>query len=202
MQTENPLQNAYIGEYGETWSYSYTFKWKTAVEIWNEWTAQVWTIATNSEWLTWTSGSDVIVTKSIPSLTNAKRITVSWTIVWQNIENTAGMTGVNKGSWWGTWDVGYAVYWSQFGGMRVANYYNWTSYEWNVVWNATGLTYTSTLTIDLEAKTIVWAVSWFSNSTLTLTDAQITDIRTYEYLRCYVSTIYSTISSVGIIVEY
>ena len=194
------LKKAYLWAWD--YEYSYTFKWKTASQIGSERTTQVWTIAVNTNGLTWTSGSDVLVTKSIPSLTNAKKIIITSTIVGQSVTNTAGLTGVNKGTWWGTGDLGYAVYWSQFGGMRVAIYYNWASSQWNVVWNATGTTYNTTLTIDLVAKTATWVISWFSDSILTLTDAQITDIKTYEYLRCYVSTVYSTISSVSIKIEY
>jgi len=188
--------------YSDTYEYSYTFKWKTASQIGGERTTQIWTIAVNTDGLTWTSGSDVVVTKSIPSLTNAKKIIVTSTILGQSVTNTAWNTGIGKGTWWGTGYVTYQVYWSQFNGMKVAIGYNWTDYKWNSVWNATGTTYKPTLIIDLVAKTITWVVSWFSNSTYTLTDAQITDIKTYEYITCYALLTKSTISDISITIEY
>lgn len=194
------LKKAYLWAWD--YEYSYTFKWKTASQIGSERTTQIWTIAVNTNGLTWTSGSDVVITKSIPSLTNAKKIIVTSTIVGQSVINTAWNTGIGKWTWWGTGNVIYHVYWSNFNGMKVANYYNWTDYHWNNVWNATGTTYKPTLTIDLVAKTITWEVSWFSNSTLTLTDAQVTDIKTYEFITCYASLTLSTISDVSIKIEY
>jgi hypothetical protein len=77
--TSGSLKNAYIGEY-KGWHYDYTFKWKTAAEIWNEWTTQVWSIAVDTNWITWIgSNGDVIISKDIPSLATAKRIITSWT---------------------------------------------------------------------------------------------------------------------------
>lgn len=201
MLVQKELSNAYIWEYQEWWTYTYTFKWKTAAEIWNEWTTLVWTIKINSDWFTGSNGNDVRIAKSVPSLANAKKITISGTIVWQNLSTTASEIWVWKWTWWGTWLTSYQVYWSTYNGMKASLYYNNTGINWNSVGNATAQTYKPTLTIDLENKTIVWSVSWFSNSTLSLTDAQVADIRAYEYIVCYVSWNRSTISDVSITIE-
>jgi hypothetical protein len=183
------------------WTYSYTFKWKTAAEIWNEFGVLVGGIYTNSNWLTWGTNTECRIKKDIPSLANAKRIIISGTIVGQNLNTTAGEIWIWKWSWWGTWEVSYQVFWSSYNGMKTYLGYNNTNNYWNSVGNATAQTYKPTLTIDLTNKTIVWSVSWFSNSTMSLTDAQVADIRTYEYIVCYVSLGTSTISDVSITIE-
>ena len=193
------LKNAYIGE---VYEYSYIFKWKTATEIWNEWDLLVGSIGVNSEWVTGiNSNTEMRIKINIPSLATAKKVIISGTIVWQNSSKTAGQIWIWKWTWWGTWHTCYQVYWSYYNGMKVDLYYNNTDTSWNSVGNATAQTYKPTLTIDLENKTIVWSVSWFSNSTLSLSDAQVADIRTYEYLVCYTSLNTSTISDVSITIE-
>lgn len=199
---EEELKAAYIGECRE-WTYSYTFKWKTASEIWNDWTAQIGTIVVNSEWLSGQYWNEMRITKSnLPSLTNAKKIIFTWTVIWQNITATAGALWIWKGDGWWTWNTQYSVYWSQYGGLMALLYYNWTTYSGNSVWNATAATYRPTTTIDLENKTITGVLSWFNNSVLTLTDAQVADIRTYTYVFCYISYNRSTISDISITIQY
>ena len=195
---EKELKNAYIGQ---VYEYSYTFKWKTAAEIWNEFDVLVGGIYTNSNWVTWSSNTECRIKKDIPSLATAKKVIISGTIVWQNLSATAGQIWIWKWSWWGTGIAGYQVYWSSYNGMKANLYYNNTDTSWNSVGNATAQTYKPTLIIDLENKTIVWSMSWFSNSTLSLTDAQVADIKTYEYILCYVSMYTSTISDVSITIE-
>ena len=198
---EHSLKNIYIGEY-KVRHYDYTFKWKTAAEIWNEWTTQVGTIAVNSEWATGTSSQEMRITKSISSLANAKRIIINSTVVWQNTVYTAGNVWIWKWTWWWNWTTIFCVFWSQYWGIHARINYNWTDYAWNSIWNATESTYKTTLTIDLEQKTIVWSISWFGDSTLSLSDAQVSDIRTYTYLVCYTSLNRSTISDVSIDIIY
>jgi hypothetical protein len=106
---------------------------------------------------------------------------------------------VSKGSWWGNGESGYLVYGSGYGGMKVYMY-DWnTTINWNVVGNATlGNTYSPTTTIDLVNKTITWVMSWFDNSILTLTDSQISTLRTFTYLVVYISVNQSAVQDVSI----
>lgn len=196
----NKIQRIYVwtNQVRPTWSYSYTFKWKTATQIWNEFDVLRGGIYTNSNWLTWVTNTECRIKKDIPSLANATKIIISGTIVWQNLSTTAAEIWIWKWTWWGTGETSYQVFWSSYNGMKTYLMYNNTNNYWNSVGNATAQTYKPTLTIDLTNKTIVWSVSWFSNSTLSLTDAQVADIRTYEYILCYVSKNASTISDVSI----
>lgn len=204
MQTENPLQNAYIGEYVEwQYEYSYTFKWKTATEIWNTWTLLTWTLQTNSNWVCGSSSTDCRIKVDIPSLANARRIVISGTVVTNNSASKPNYIAtslvLSKGSWWGNGESGYFVYGSGYGWLR-AFVNDWgTSSEWNVVGNATlGNTYSPTTTIDLVNKTITWVMSWFNNSTLTLTDSQISTLRSFTYLVAYISVNYSAVQDISI----
>lgn len=188
------LKNAYIGE---VYEYSYTFKWKTAAEIWNEWTTMVGTPSVNSEWF---NGNECIIAKDIPSLATVKRITITWTVVGQGWNNTAIQLWLGKWTWWWTGGAFYEVYWSSYGGLKV-KYYDGTSYTWNAVWNATNSTYKPTLTIDLENKIITWTLSWFSNSTYSINDTQVSNIRTFTHLHCYISATSWAISDISITIE-
>lgn len=182
------------------YEYSYTFKWKTTSQIQSDWwTLLTWSLNVNSNWVTWSSSQDCRLAKSIPSLSNAKRIIIQYTVV--SAWNTASATSwlIWYGSWWWTSATWYNIRWSTYTGMTVSCKTTWTTVLWNVVWYASSTTYTSTITIDLENKTLVWAVSWFSNSTLSLNDTQVNDIRNnYNQLIAYVSINYDSISDISI----
>ena len=202
--TETPLKKAYIWEYEEPiFNYSYTFKWKTAAEIWNTWTLLTWTLQTNSNWVCGSSSTDCRIKVDIPSLADAEKIVISGTVVINNSasspnNNAAGLV-LSRGSWWGNGESGYQVYGSGYGGMRVLMS-DWnTGVNWNVVGNATlGNTYSPTTTIDLVNKTITWVMSWFDNSILTLTDSQISTLRTFTYLVAYISVNKSAVQDISI----
>jgi hypothetical protein len=196
--SELAMKNAYIGE---VYEYSYTFKWKTATEIWNDWALSVWTIQTNSDWVCWSSNTDCNIKVDIPSLATAKKITISWTVVVNNAPYTAASIGIWAGSWWGTSLARYDIEWSVYDGL-VISYYDGSFHLGNKVGNASVGTFNPTLTIDLVNKTMVWTLSWFSNSTLTLTDAYINNIRQMTYLLAYVSVNTSALSDISITIEY
>jgi hypothetical protein len=183
--------------YPATYQYSYTFKWKTAAQITSERDVNVGTLSTNSEWF---NGYECVIKKDIPNLANARKITISGNVVWQGGNATAIQLGVGKGSWWGDASSIFELHWSWFSGIKV-KYYDGTNHYWTVIWNATNATYNPTITIDLENKLITWVLSWFSNSTLTLTDERVSNIRTFTYLRCYVSDASWAISDVKITIE-
>ena len=196
-QTE--LKNAYIGEYVEPiYEYSYTFKWKTAAEIWNEFTLQTWVINTNANWVTWSSSQDCRITKALPSLATAERIIISWTVVCENNTRIATSIWIWIWSWWGNELTAFNIYGTQYNWIRVLLYTDWQNNPWNLVWYASEWTYNPVITIDLVNKVITWELSWFDNSTLTLTDARISAIRQYTYLVPYISLNYATISDISI----
>ena len=201
--TSGSLKNAYIGEY-KTRHYDYTFKWKTAAEITSEWTSLVWGVAVNSDWVTWIGmNNDLRIWKSIPSLETAKKIIISFTVVANNWTQNAWQLTISMGTWWGTGEAGYQVYGSYFNWIKAMYSDGSTQYFWNKVGDAvSGSTYKPKTTIDLENKIITWELSWFSNSTLTLTDAQINHIRQFDKLVCYTAANWSTISDVSIDIIY
>jgi hypothetical protein len=178
------------------YEYEYTFKWKTVSQIQNEFTLQSWSLNVNSDWFTWSSSQDCLLIKSIPSLSTAKKIIITWTMVVNSL-----MVSNNASFFWIWSSSGYVinrVEWSTYSWINVAVKTNGTVVNGNAVWNTVQWTYTQTLTIDLENKQVIGAVPWFSNSTLTLTDAQITAIRSFGYLETYVSLNLSAISNVSI----
>jgi hypothetical protein len=182
------------------WKYSYTFKGKTSSQIWNDWDLLTWTIQTNSDWVCWSSNTDCRIKVDIPSLATAKKITISWTVVVNNASYTAASIGIWAGSWWGTSAARYDIEWSGYDGL-VISYYDGSDHLGNKVGNASVGTFNPTLTIDLVNKTMVWTLSWFSNSTLTLTDAYINNIRQMTYLLAYVSVNKSALSDISITIE-
>ena len=180
--------------------YSYTFKWKTSSQISSDWTTLIWAIATNSEWVTWTSSQEMRIAKSI-NLEDATKIIITWTVVWQNNTKTAWAILIWKWTWWGTWLTWYEVEWSYYDWLNVA-YSNWTTYHWNRVWYATAWTYKTTTEIDLVNKKITWKCEWYSNSEYTLSDSDVNNIKTFNQLIAYTSLATSTISDIGITIEY
>ena len=188
--------------YSNTYEYSYTFKWKTLAEITSEWTSTVWGVATNSDGATWTwQNNDLNIVTPIPSLATAKTVIISWTVVANDSTKNAWALYIGAESWWGTGRAGYQVYGSYFTWLTCA-YGDGTNHLWNKVGDGVwGNTYKPTVTIDLENKLITGVLSWFSNSTLTLTDARVNHIRQFEYLRVYAAANWSTISDVSIRIE-
>lgn len=200
--TEKILKNAYIGE---VYYYNYIFKWKTTTQIQNDFSVLRGTLSTNSDWFCWTSSSDCWLTKSIPSLSNAKKIIIKGTVVVNsiNVSNNAAFFWISTNS--GTSMTSYAinwVEWSTYWWCKVTLRTNNATTNGNAVWNAVQGTYTTTFTIDFENKTLTGSVSWFSNSTLTLTDSQITELKWCDHLTPYVSVNCSAISDISIEIDY
>ena len=195
----NKIQRIYIGTdlVRPKWEYSYTFKWKTSTQIWNDRTVKAGTIATTSNWVTGTSSKDLTIRKSIQSLANAKKIIFSYTVVVTNSRYSATHNGL-VGSIWG---ATFNLQWSNFTWVYVTMI-DGTGHNGNVVWTVTTWTYKPIMTIDLENKSIVWTLSWYSDSTLTLTDSQVDVIRQFNELTVYISLNFSAVSDISILVEY
>ena len=198
----NTMKNAYIGK---VYYYNYTFKWKTTTQIQNDFSVLRGSLSTNSDWFCWTSSNDCWLTKSIPSLSNAKKVIIKGTVVVNStyVSNNAAYFWITINS--GTSTTSYAincVEWSTYWWCKVSIRTNNATTNGNAVWNAVQRTYTTTLIIDFENKTLTGNVSWFSDSTLTLTDSQITELRWCDHLTNYVSLNFSAISDVSIEIEY
>lgn len=197
----NKIQRIYIWNQKirpkEVWEYSYTFKWKTATEIWNDRTVKSGTIATTSNWVTGTSSKDLTIRKSIQSLANAKKIIFSYTVVVTNSRYSATGNGL-VGS---IWSATFSIQWPNFIWIFI-RLNDGTIHNGDVVWTAGTWTYKPTLTIDLENKSMVWTLSWYNNSTLTLTDSQVNIIKQFNELNVYISLNYSAVSDISISVEY
>ena len=192
--TEKELKNAYIGE---VYEYSYTFKWKTAAEIWNEWDLLVGSIRVNSEWLS----QECRIKKDISQIADAKRIIITSNNVCYNTRS-ATTIGIWTGTGWGNGGVYYNQTGSNFSWIQALIVYNGSEYKGSAVWYLSTWTYNPTVTIDLENKTIVWELSWYNNSTVSLTDAQVSAIKQYPYLFVYTSQNNAAISDVSITIEY
>lgn len=195
--SELAMQNAYIGE---VYEYSYTFKWKTAAQIWNEWTTQVWQIYTDSNWATGANGVEMVITKNIPSISEARKIIIKYTSVINVNTRWACTIWITRWTWWGTGSAWWEVEWSQYNWLWVI-FYDWAEYHWNIVWYASVWTYNPTIIIDLENKSITQEISWYNNSVFTLTDSQISTLRQFYQLSVYTSQNSSTISDISIIIE-
>lgn len=179
----------------QIYTYSYTFKWKTAAEIWNERTTLVWTVSTNSNWVT--SSWDLRIAKDVQWLATAKRIIISGTYVSSSAYSNAGSLWIGIGSGWGTSSTWWDLQWTQHAWIRV--YSDWDA--GSIVWNTGAWTYNPELTIDLQNKEATLAISWFSDSTIVLTDTKITKIMNYTYMSLYLFW-NATWSDISITIEY
>ena len=177
------------------YEYSYTFQWKTTAEIQQEFSILTGTLQVNSDGVTWSSNTDCRIKKDIPSLASATKIEITATTVVNSNRPThnASYAGIWTWSWWWTWQAIYCVEGSG---------YNWLYVYFGSLWNVVGTawiwTYTPTITIDLENKEIIGTLSGYSNSTKTLSDADVATIRAFTYLVVYVSTNNSAVSDVNI----
>lgn len=208
----NKIQRIYIGTQQvrpSRWEYSYDFKGKSTSQI----NADGWSLIpgnfrlqVNSNWISWSSSYDCRIAKTIPSLANAKKITISWTFITSTSTATGTSFGIGYGNGYGNGHVSGTYYgtWTSKPWVYVASRLNWADIRGTSVGNiAKSTTYKPTIIIDLGNKLATSVLSWFSNATLSLTDEQIADIKSnYTQLIPYVSVARSTISDIGIIIEY
>ena len=187
-----------------TYTYSYDFRNKTTSQITSDgWTLLTWSLNVNSNWILWNSNEDCRLAHTIPSLATAKRIIISGTFIGSTNSLNATSFMVGYGSWWGTSATWSNYQWSSYAWIKVFCKTNWTTASGNVVGYITATnTYKPTITIDLENKLVTWVISWFSNSTYSLSDTQVNDIRNnYTQLIPYVSVNHTVISDISIDVE-
>ena len=188
--TEKILKNAYIGE---VYEYSYDFRNKTLAQIQADgFSVWEWTVKLNANWLASNSSSArVIVNKSLPSLSNAKRITISQT----SIVNRTCAVRLN---WtWRTYSTGIYL-WAYQGIQMVSIANNNTQYSWLSAW-----TYTQTWVFDLANKVATLSCTWKSEQTKSITDTEISNIITYvNNIEIFVEFDTSYIQAINIVIEY
>jgi len=202
----NSLKNAYIGE---VYEYSYDFRNKTLAQIqadgWTYWWSNTPTI--NSNWISipiWWNNSWSKLYRSPSWLTSklstAKKITL------EMISNIWAVSSPinNDCVLYLAWPSSYTSNWTWFGWGNTDSWFQrftrvlWTDlYRWT--YSTPSWEYTQTVTIDLINKTMRNIVSNVLDKTNTITDAQISTIRTLKYLRLwagynrYVKTVSITI---------
>lgn len=197
--TEKILKNAYIGK---VYEYSYDFRNKTSTQVTNDgWTAARWSINVNSTGLYYSSSLTEIrlnLSQLPTKLSNAKKIT--YYLLWKH------------GNSW-TADLVYSTcYWAYPSASNITWLYNsYGSYNRKQYWGTeTNFTLTPTAwdieytyTLDLENKTwLVQYIQWStSSSSLTLTDAQITNIKTNDYIRIVINWSNEAVSKIELIIE-
>lgn len=159
--------------------YSYDFRNKSATDLSNDWwTVVAWTLETSAYWITSPVGRDVHIWKSGLDLSNANKITIIFTSVWDRDDGTGSYT-----QFW-LMDTNFTfqndttlVLSSGYTTSKVNIVVGWTATDGTSIWNIWQSTYASTFEVDLVNKTLTWTVPWLWVSTLSLTDAQVTTIR-------------------------
>ena len=196
------LKNAYIGE---VYEYSYDFRNKTESQIINDgWTKAWGSLTTWSSWISSPSGYDFTLTYPI-DLSSANKITL----------NADASYNRNYGGYAVVFGVQESV--SDYRSNNIAMFYcasstgyNWTNVRlaqsWNIIgWTNIGDIWTwaksPTIEIDLQNKTITWKIAWFNNSTLSLSDAQVSLIRSLGALFVYTTQNTFYIQTISVTIE-
>ena len=202
---EHELKNAYIGE---VYEYSYDFRNKSIATCQSDWWSfsSTSTVTINSDWLNWgTPPTNVYCTPSwlTTALSSANKVTMemmlykgskSWND-WTNAVFYLSWPSSMSSNWTG-WTSGYDVNSNYVIGWRVLST---VVYSWNYNSTPNG-TYKLTTVIDLANKTINTKYWSIANLSWSLTDAQISTIRTLKYLRIYVDTT-AVIKTISVKVE-
>ena len=187
------LKNDYIGK---VYEYSYDFRGKSIATCQSDgWSfSDTSTVTINSDWMN--CGINPASVYCIPSwlntsLSTATKITMemmfykgskSWN-AWTNAVFYISWPSSMSSNWTG-WTSGYDENSNYVIGWRVL----WTvAYSWNYNSTPNG-TYILTTVIDLANKTINTKYWSIANLGWSLTDAQISTIRTLKYLRIYSDT--------------
>lgn len=204
--TETELKNAYIGE---VYEYGYDFRNKSVAICQADWWTftSTSTVTINSDWLNWgTTATNIYCTPSwlTTALSGANKVTIE--IMFYKGAKPSTANGTNAVLYL-AWPSSYTSNWTWpsawfdvSGNYIIMQRLLWTtlnSWTYNSVpvW-----TYTHTAVIDFVNKTIknqYGSIATFNGS---LTDAQISTIRTLKYVRIYTDTS-AIIKTVWITVE-
>jgi len=188
------------------YEYSYDFRNKSSSQLSADWWSVLWwTLETWSSWITSPVGKDVSLWHSV-DLSTAKKITIDTSIVWNRNDSYWDRAM----SFWIRRNQSWASDYLQFYiASAVASYhwtvikmrFSWTTTEWTNIGSIWTSSYTPKLILDLESKTATWKISWYNNSTYTLSDAQITAIRNMSYFYVYATQHNFYIQNISITVE-
>ena len=188
---EHSLKNAYIGE---VYDYSYDFRNKTTANLTADWfSVYEWTWKVNSSWLSSnSSNARVIVNKSIQSLLNATKLTITQLCILSN-----GSVWIRLNWTWRTYATWmYMGTTENYQTLAIAGTAN--NYSWMSAW-----TYTQTAIFDFVNKTATLSCTWKSDHTETMTDTQINNIKNnINNIEFYIDRNSSYIQTVNIIVCY
>ena len=176
---------------------------KTSTELSNDWWSVVaGRLETSAYWITALLGYDVTVWKSGLDLSNANKITITFTSVWSSNDSS----GRHIQLW--LIDTNYTfqkctdlVLSSGYTTSKVEVCASWTATHGTSIWNIWQSTYTSTFEVDLVNKTLTWTIPWLWVSTLSLTDAQVTTIRWLTNLFMYTTQHTFYLQDVSITIE-
>ena len=195
----NKIKKIYVGTQQvrpkDVFEYSYDFRNKTISQIISDWwTTAQWTPTITSNWYSSSNSSRSRSNFTLPSLSNAKKITLKTTIVFNN--STSAWKAVRLFTSSRTNATGYLV--SAYWDMQVQ--IGWDSTILSPTWSA--WTYNTTAILDLQNATYTFSVTWFSDNTWTITSTQISNIRA-----CTVAEVFSednkwALSSISLTVEY
>ena len=185
------------------YKYSYDFRNKSISQIQSDWwVTREWSYSAGSSWI-YTS-RDTVIWFPV-DCSNATKITMTWTAnasntttSWFSIGLMTTVTTQTSDAWIWLYGTFNSPSWA------VSVYSNWSRANWNDIWAIRPWTYTATVVIDLLNKTISWSVPNKWTSTLSLTDAQVSAIKSMKWFNIYLSTwnTYTvTLSDVSITIE-
>lgn len=185
--------------WNNVYEYSYDFRGKSSTILTNDW----WTIAswTPSFWTYWMYWETIRITRPCPQMALAKKIILEYTTyAWAS--NTSS-----------TWGLGKTVNsstreWLTRGYFERANnkysvmiYDRMNDYTGTLpTWNS----YTEKIVIDLEWKTFTCDMTWQTQKSWTITDTEVTNIRTNSnvmWAYTYMSNNSSWLTSVYMCIE-
>lgn len=184
VMKEKELKNAYIGGYYE---YSYNFKNKSSADITNDGWEIYWSsVTTSSNWVTCSTSTDMNMLFPV-DVADAKKITIEATATYIQNNSHAFVFGLQLED--AQWSSNYVDFYiasnTTYNWTKVRINKSWTQTSWTNIGSIGTSTYTPKLEIDLENKLITWTISGYSNSTLSLADADVSFIRTMKFLWFY-----------------
>ena len=164
----NILKNAYIGE---VYEYSYDFRGKTISQIISDgWTTAQWTPTIWTYWYSSANSNRARSNFTLPSLATANKITFYTNIIFTSSTGACDQIRIgNSGRTNLTWYYLDNV-WNCFPQLLWNNITTITTASW--AW-----THKMTVELDLQNATYKYSITWYNDTTGSLTSSQISTIR-------------------------
>ena len=174
-----------------TYEYSYDFRNKSTSQITADgWTTWSGTPSISSIGYTSANSSTARSSKTLPSLANAKKITLISTIV----------TSGDPASWLRLfWDGRTYATWPLLWSSSWQLQYAWdiTNISWLSAW-----TYGTKTVVDLENSTITFSITWKSDTLVNLTSTQVNNIKNQiTNLEVFAWASWTGVTSMSILIE-